>query len=114
MSLLGKLTLPASEFFNKRGVYLGRRSTKVHVAVYRQDLAADARICGDLVEHGRGAEQQVVPQHDLAGMLGEVGERQARHDPDRGAGQQDSQPKDDPLSRHGSPSPISATTGEAA
>ena len=31
----------------------------VHIAVDRQDLAADARICSDLVEHGRGAEQRV-------------------------------------------------------
>lgn len=35
MSLLGKLTSSSAEFMNKRGVYAGRRSTKVHVALYR-------------------------------------------------------------------------------
>jgi deazaflavin-dependent oxidoreductase (nitroreductase family) len=35
MSLSGKLTLVGSEFINKRGIYAGRRSTKLHVAVYR-------------------------------------------------------------------------------
>ena len=36
MSLLGRFTLASSEFVNKRGLYAGRRSTKVHVAVYRR------------------------------------------------------------------------------
>jgi deazaflavin-dependent oxidoreductase (nitroreductase family) len=36
MSLLGKLTSSSSEFINKRGVYAGRRSTKIHVALYRK------------------------------------------------------------------------------
>lgn len=45
MSLLGKLTLPASEFINKRGIYLGRRATRVHVAIYRR---SGGRIGGHL------------------------------------------------------------------
>jgi F420H(2)-dependent quinone reductase len=36
MSLLGKVTLSGSELINKRGLYAGRRSTKVHVAIYRR------------------------------------------------------------------------------
>jgi F420H(2)-dependent quinone reductase len=36
MSLFGGLTAAGSEFANKRGVYLGRRSTKIHVALYRR------------------------------------------------------------------------------
>lgn len=36
MSLFGKLTLVSSEFINKRGLYAGRRSTKIHVAIYRR------------------------------------------------------------------------------
>jgi deazaflavin-dependent oxidoreductase (nitroreductase family) len=36
MPSLGKLTASSSEFANKRGIYLGRRSTKVHVALYRR------------------------------------------------------------------------------
>lgn len=36
MSLLGQLTASGSEFANKHGVYMGRRSTKVHVALYRR------------------------------------------------------------------------------
>ena len=31
----GRLTASASQFANKRGLYLGRRSAKVHVALYR-------------------------------------------------------------------------------
>jgi F420H(2)-dependent quinone reductase len=34
--LLGRLTLASSEFINKRGLYAGRRSTRVHVALYRR------------------------------------------------------------------------------
>ena len=33
---LGRLTAAASQFANKRGVYLGRRSTRLHVALYRR------------------------------------------------------------------------------
>jgi F420H(2)-dependent quinone reductase len=36
MSPFGRFTLVGSEFINKRGLYMGRRSTKVHVAVYRR------------------------------------------------------------------------------
>lgn len=32
---LAQLTAASSEFANKRGLYLGRRSTKIHVALYR-------------------------------------------------------------------------------
>jgi len=35
MAVFGRLTAASSEFANKRGVYLGRRSTKIHVAIYR-------------------------------------------------------------------------------
>jgi deazaflavin-dependent oxidoreductase (nitroreductase family) len=35
-SVSGRLNSAASEAMNKRGVYLGRRSTKVHVALYRR------------------------------------------------------------------------------
>jgi deazaflavin-dependent oxidoreductase (nitroreductase family) len=36
MSVVGKLTASSSEFINKRGVYAGRHSTKIHVALYRK------------------------------------------------------------------------------
>jgi F420H(2)-dependent quinone reductase len=36
VALLGQLTASSSQFANKHGVYLGRRSTKVHVALYRR------------------------------------------------------------------------------
>lgn len=36
MSLFGKVTLVGSEFINKRGLYAGRRSTKMHIAIYRR------------------------------------------------------------------------------
>lgn len=36
MSLSGRFTLASSEFINKRGLYAGRRSTRLHVAVYRR------------------------------------------------------------------------------
>lgn len=35
MPSFGALTAASSEFANRRGIYLGRRSTKVHVALYR-------------------------------------------------------------------------------
>jgi deazaflavin-dependent oxidoreductase (nitroreductase family) len=34
-SALGQFTASSSEFANKRGIYMGRRSTKFHVALYR-------------------------------------------------------------------------------
>jgi F420H(2)-dependent quinone reductase len=34
-STLGKLTAASSQLANKHGIYLGRRSTKLHVAAYR-------------------------------------------------------------------------------
>lgn len=36
MRPFGRLTSSASQFLNKRGIYLGRRSTKLHVALYRR------------------------------------------------------------------------------
>lgn len=36
MSVFGQITASSSQFVNKRGVYLGRRSTKPHVALYRR------------------------------------------------------------------------------
>lgn len=65
-SLNARLNLAASDALNDRGIYLGRRSTKVHVAIYRRSggrLGAgvpgwpDARI--GLVDH-RGAKSGVV------------------------------------------------------
>jgi deazaflavin-dependent oxidoreductase (nitroreductase family) len=35
-SAFARLTASSSEFLNKRGIYLGRRSTKIHVALYRR------------------------------------------------------------------------------
>jgi deazaflavin-dependent oxidoreductase (nitroreductase family) len=35
MSALARLSLSASQFANERGLYLGRRSTRIHVALYR-------------------------------------------------------------------------------
>src|SRR5439155_19407176 len=35
MSLLARVVMAGSRFANKRGVYMGRRATKIHVAVYR-------------------------------------------------------------------------------
>ncbi len=35
LSLSARLNLAGSQFANKRGIYLGRRSTKVHVRLYR-------------------------------------------------------------------------------
>jgi deazaflavin-dependent oxidoreductase (nitroreductase family) len=58
MPVFGRLTAAGSEFVNKRGFYLGRRSTKIHVALYRRSrgkLGAhvpgwpDARVA--LVDH---------------------------------------------------------------
>ncbi len=45
MSQFGKLTASTSQLANKRGLYLGRRSTKVHVALYRR---TGGRISGHL------------------------------------------------------------------
>jgi deazaflavin-dependent oxidoreductase (nitroreductase family) len=36
MSLYGRLTASSSQFLNKHGIYLGRRATKLHVALYRR------------------------------------------------------------------------------
>ena len=36
MSLLGRVSIWISQVANKRGLYLGRRSTKIHVALYRR------------------------------------------------------------------------------
>ena len=36
MPFFGQITASCAEFANKRGVYLGRRSTTVHVALYRR------------------------------------------------------------------------------
>jgi deazaflavin-dependent oxidoreductase (nitroreductase family) len=45
MSLVGKLTASSSQFANKRGLYAGRRSTKIHVALYRR---SSGKIGGNL------------------------------------------------------------------
>jgi deazaflavin-dependent oxidoreductase (nitroreductase family) len=42
---LREFTTSSSQFINKRGIYMGRRSTKVHVALYRR---FDGRIGGHL------------------------------------------------------------------
>jgi len=36
MASLGQFTASSSQFANKRGIYAGRRSTKIHVALYRR------------------------------------------------------------------------------
>ena len=36
MTLFGQFVTLCSQFANQRGVYLGRRSTRIHVAVYRR------------------------------------------------------------------------------
>jgi hypothetical protein len=36
MPSLGQFTAASSQFANKHGIYLGRRSTKIHVALYRR------------------------------------------------------------------------------
>ncbi len=36
MPTLGRFTAGISQFANRRGIYLGRRSTKIHVALYRR------------------------------------------------------------------------------
>jgi deazaflavin-dependent oxidoreductase (nitroreductase family) len=35
VSLRGRLAISSSQFANRRGLYLGRRSAKIHVALYR-------------------------------------------------------------------------------
>lgn len=45
MPALGQFTAASSQFANKRGIYLGRRSTKFHVALYRR---SGGRIGGHL------------------------------------------------------------------
>ena len=44
-SLLARLVESSSQFLNKRGIYLGRRSTKLHVALYRR---TNGRVGGHL------------------------------------------------------------------
>jgi len=36
MPLLGRIAASSSQFANKHGLYLGRRSTRIHVALYRR------------------------------------------------------------------------------
>jgi deazaflavin-dependent oxidoreductase (nitroreductase family) len=36
LSLVGRFTASSSQFANKHGIYLGRRSTPIHVAIYRR------------------------------------------------------------------------------
>jgi deazaflavin-dependent oxidoreductase (nitroreductase family) len=43
VSLLGRLTASSSRRLNQRGIYLGRRSTRLHVALYRW---SDGRLGG--------------------------------------------------------------------
>jgi deazaflavin-dependent oxidoreductase (nitroreductase family) len=45
MSLLGRLTEAGSQFANRRGFYMGRRSAKLHAAIYRR---SGGRIGGHL------------------------------------------------------------------
>ena len=45
MPLRARFAMSASEFANKRGVYLGKRSTKIHVALYRR---SGGRLAGHL------------------------------------------------------------------
>jgi deazaflavin-dependent oxidoreductase (nitroreductase family) len=45
MSRLGRVSIWISQIINKRGLYLGRRSTKIHVALYRR---SGGRIGGHL------------------------------------------------------------------
>jgi len=35
MPSFGQFTAASSQFLNEHGIYLGRRSTKIHVALYR-------------------------------------------------------------------------------
>ncbi len=78
MPVFGRLTAASSEFANKRGIYLGRRSTKIHVALYRWSSGklgghvpgwSDARIA--LVDH-TGAKSGVTRTSPL--MYHEDGE----------------------------------------
>lgn len=36
MSLLGQLTAAGSQFANRHGIYMGRRTAKLHMAIYRR------------------------------------------------------------------------------
>jgi deazaflavin-dependent oxidoreductase (nitroreductase family) len=45
LTLIGRFTASASQFVNRRGIYLGRRSTRVHAALYRR---SGGRIGGHL------------------------------------------------------------------
>jgi deazaflavin-dependent oxidoreductase (nitroreductase family) len=55
-SLNARLNLAASEAINDRGIYLGRRSTKVHVAIYRRS----GRRLGRMVPGWPGAEIALI------------------------------------------------------
>lgn len=44
-SLYGRLTAAISQFLNKHGIYMGRRSTRIHVGIYRR---SGGRIGGHL------------------------------------------------------------------
>jgi deazaflavin-dependent oxidoreductase (nitroreductase family) len=78
MTTLGKISASSSRFLNERGIYLGRRSTKLHVALYRRTGGRfgghipgwpEARIV--LVDH-KGAKSGV--QRTSPVMYQEVGE----------------------------------------
>jgi hypothetical protein len=65
-SLRGRVSAAAAEAMNERGVYAGRRSTKVHVALYRRSRGRigghvpgwpDAKVA--LIDH-RGAKSGIV------------------------------------------------------
>lgn len=45
MPLYGRLTAATSQFLNEHGIYLGRRATRIHVALYRR---SGGRIGGHL------------------------------------------------------------------
>ncbi len=62
MSLLGKFTASNARFANKRGIYAGRRSTRIHVALYRR---SGGRIGGKLPG---------IPQAKIA-LLDHIGAR---------------------------------------
>jgi len=72
--VVGRFTASSSQFANKHGVYLGRRSTKIHVALYRRSGGKigghlpgwpEARIA--LVDH-TGAKSGVVVVASKAGQ----------------------------------------------
>jgi hypothetical protein len=44
--VFGQVTAAGSEFANKHGIYLGRRSTKIHVALYRRSSGSRGETWG--------------------------------------------------------------------